>query len=262
MNTRYRMYVDEVGNSDLGSSDDPNHRFLSLTGLVFGFEYAGSVLVPRIRGLKTDHFGWHPDDDQPLHRKELLSGKPPFEKLQDQKSRLAFNQALLALIDDLDFFVVTVVIDKREHLHRYRVWRHDPYHYCLEVLLERYVQWLDRHVFVGDVMAESRGGAEDRRLKKNFSHVFENGTSHVRADVFKRVLTSHELKIKPKAANIAGLQIADLIAHPSFRQMRLESEGKPVLNDFGSEIAKILLQRKYHRSPAGKVDGWGRKWLP
>ena len=32
---KYRMYVDEVGNSDLGSSDNPNHRFISLTGVVW-----------------------------------------------------------------------------------------------------------------------------------------------------------------------------------------------------------------------------------
>jgi len=31
---KYRMYVDEVGNSDLGASLDPNHRYLSLTGVV------------------------------------------------------------------------------------------------------------------------------------------------------------------------------------------------------------------------------------
>ncbi len=32
--TKYRIYIDEVGNPDLGSSDDPNHRFLSLTGVI------------------------------------------------------------------------------------------------------------------------------------------------------------------------------------------------------------------------------------
>ena len=27
MTTKYRMYIDESGNPDLNSSDDPNHRF-------------------------------------------------------------------------------------------------------------------------------------------------------------------------------------------------------------------------------------------
>jgi hypothetical protein len=29
---KYRIYIDEVGNPDLESSDNPNHRFLGLTG--------------------------------------------------------------------------------------------------------------------------------------------------------------------------------------------------------------------------------------
>ena len=34
-----RMYVDEVGNADLNASQDPNHRYLSLTGVVFELDY-------------------------------------------------------------------------------------------------------------------------------------------------------------------------------------------------------------------------------
>lgn len=31
---------------------------------------------------------------------------------------------------------------------------------------------------------------------------------------------------------------------------------------FGGKIAGILEESKYNRSPAGEIDGWGRKWLP
>ena len=41
--TKYRMYVDEVGNADLRSSDDPNHRFFSLTGVVLELGHVESV---------------------------------------------------------------------------------------------------------------------------------------------------------------------------------------------------------------------------
>jgi hypothetical protein len=33
------MYIDEVGNPDLNSSDNPLHRFLSLTGVIVELEY-------------------------------------------------------------------------------------------------------------------------------------------------------------------------------------------------------------------------------
>jgi hypothetical protein len=36
---KYRMYVDEVGNSDMNSSDNPLHRFLSLSGIILELEY-------------------------------------------------------------------------------------------------------------------------------------------------------------------------------------------------------------------------------
>jgi hypothetical protein len=70
----------------------------------------------------------------------------------------------------------TVVIDKLKHSQRYQVWRFDPYHYCLAILVERYVLWLRAQKSVGDVMAESRGGKEDRRLKDSFNRVFTGGS--------------------------------------------------------------------------------------
>ncbi|NGX43166.1 MAG: hypothetical protein K940chlam7_01457 [Chlamydiae bacterium] len=57
-----------------------------------------------------------------------------------------------------DYTVITVCIDKRMHKEKYTEWRFEPYHYCLETLLERYLYFLDSVGQRGDVMAESRGG--------------------------------------------------------------------------------------------------------
>ena len=111
-------------------------------------------------------------------------------------------------------------------------------------------------------MAESRGGKEDRRLKDSFEGIWENGTDFVEAKRFQERLTSRQLKVKLKANNIAGLQIADLIAHPSFRACVALREGRPLPENFGGRVAVILEQSKYDRHPSGRIDGWGRKWLP
>ena len=50
--TKYRMYVDEVGNPDLESSDNPNHRFLNLTGVIIKLEYVRLVINPQMESLK------------------------------------------------------------------------------------------------------------------------------------------------------------------------------------------------------------------
>ena len=69
--------MDEVGNADLHSSDDPNHRFLSLAGVVIGLCHVESVVHPQMEGLKSTFFGSHPDDPVILHRKELVNCRGP-----------------------------------------------------------------------------------------------------------------------------------------------------------------------------------------
>jgi hypothetical protein len=165
---KYRLYIDEVGNSDLGASRNPNHRYLSLTGVIVSLDYVASDLHPRIEDLKRRYFGPHPDEQVILHRSELVNQRPPFEVLQDPQVRDAFNGELMGLITGLDYVVITAVIDKLEHLNRYQHWSYDPYHYCLTILLERFALWLGKQRFRGDVMAESRGGKEDKRLKAEF----------------------------------------------------------------------------------------------
>ena len=78
---KYRLYVDEVGNSDLGASHNPNHRYLSLTGVMCELDYVARVLQPELEQLKKQYFGSHPDEPVVLHRKELVNRQPPFQAL-------------------------------------------------------------------------------------------------------------------------------------------------------------------------------------
>ncbi|MBA7566607.1 hypothetical protein ES708_08299 [subsurface metagenome] len=66
-------------------------------------------------------------------------------------------------------------------------------------------------------MFESRGGKEDMRLKKSFRRILDNGTHNLSSEDLQEHFTTKELKVKPKSANVSGLQVADLIAHPSRR---------------------------------------------
>lgn len=150
---------------------------------------------------------------------------------------------------------------KREHLDRYEDWAEDPYHYCLKVIVERYVLELHSGGRRGDVMAESRGGKEDRRLKDEFSRVYLTSAA-VGYNRFAECLTSSQLKVKPKSANIAGLQLADMIAHPSFVATKARREGRDLPDNFGGSIAAVLEASKYRRRWDGRIDGFGRKWLP
>jgi hypothetical protein len=257
--SKFRMYVDEVGNPDLKSSDNPLHRFLSLTGVIIDLEHVSKVVHPEIEALKHKYFAaHHPDEPIVLHRKELVNRKPPFQVLRNPKVAAAFDDELLAFLRDWEYRVITVCLDKKKHWETYTVWRYDPYHYCLIILLERFNYWLNRHSAGGDVMAESRGGKEDRRLKDSFARLWQQGTDYVDPEQFQKSFTSRQLKVKPKSLNVSGLQLADIIAHPSRSEILDENDllGRP-LAPFAQRVIKIL-EAKYDRE-GNRV--FGKKYL-
>lgn len=256
------MHIDEVGNSDLGSSQDPNHRYLSLTGIIIDLNIVRDQLFPSFEYLKQNFFDSHPDNPVIFHWKELVNKNYPFHSLRKLETEKAFNAEFLDSLKRLEFVAITTVIDKLEHCQRYQVWRHDPYHYCMEILVERYAKWLDKRRLNGDIMIEARNKTVDRRLKESFRRICSRGTSYTEPELFGSTFTSSELKIEPKYKNIPGLQLADLIAHPSFKAMLASRNRQPVASNFGGEIVRILRKSKYDRSPSGRIDGWGTKWLP
>jgi hypothetical protein len=158
----YRMYVDEVGNHDLTHADNPNERFLSLTGVILESAYTLRVLQPELDAIKRDFFQRDPDVPVILHRKELVNKVPPFEALRDAEIEQRFNTALLMALARWDYRVITVVIDKKAHRDQYQVWHYHPYHYCLAVMLERFVLFLHYGGHRGDGRPED-GGGESRR---------------------------------------------------------------------------------------------------
>lgn len=163
---KYRIYIDESGNSDLKSSNNYNQRFLSLTGAIIEIDYVNNFLHDDIENFKKRFFHYDADDPVVLHRKDMVNCRGDFAILKDDKVRAQFDQELLNKLQNWEYRVITVLIDKKEHKETYKAWKFDPYHYCLTVLLERYIFILEEMQATGDVMIESRGGHDDIRLKK------------------------------------------------------------------------------------------------
>lgn len=258
MSSKYRIYIDEVGNPDLESSDNPNHRFLSLTGVILELGYVESVIHPQMENLKGTYFHSHPDEPVIFHRKEMHNARLPFEVLRNPEIRERFDSDLLNLLSAWEYTVITVCLDKKKHKETYTKWRYDPYHYCLEVLLERYYFFLDRKKAKGDVMAESRGGKENQRLMNSFARLWEKGSQFIHAELFQKVLTSKELKVRPKINNVSGLQLADLLASESRNEL-LKDKGflAKDLSPFAQRVIQIL-QSKFDQEE-GQV--YGKKFL-
>lgn len=125
---KYRLYIDEVGNPDLEHSADPNHRFLSLTGVIAGQDHVRMRTHPEMEALKIKYFGSHPDDPIILHRKEILNRSHPFQVLRNQSIEATFNEDLLMVLRKWDCRVIRICLDKMKHQETYKTWRYDPYH--------------------------------------------------------------------------------------------------------------------------------------
>jgi len=260
----YRIYIDEAGNHDLTHADDPNQRFLSLTGVILESRHTLEVVQPEMDQIKREFFQSDPDTPIIFHRKEMVNRVPPFHALRDPQTEQAFNGRLLTCLARWDYRAITVVIDKKAHRDQYQMWHYHPYHYCLAVLLERFVLHLHYGSNRGDVMVESRGRIEDEKLKDSYRRLYRNGTDKIAVERWQERVTSEELKIKPKSANITGLQLADLVAHPSRREILIENQ---LISDdrqvFGDQINAILRQSKYLRNrQTGEIRGYGKKLLP
>ena len=245
--TKYRMYFDETGNPDLKHTDDQNHRFLGLTGVIVDLAHVRETMRPEMESLKVRYFDSHPDEPVILHRHEMVNHMDPFGNLRDDEIRRAFNHDLLRYLREWEYSVVTVCLDKKKHAETYGGWNNDPYHYCMEILLELFNSWLRHRNAMGDVMAESRSGKEDMRLKNEFRNLWTCGTGKVNPEQFQSSLTSGELKVKPKKANETGLQLADLIANPSRSEILAERGllGRQ-LGEFTKKIAGILETKYVH----------------
>jgi len=114
--------------------------------------------------IKHRHFPHSPDEPVVLHRKELVHGRKRFWRLRDEGARDLFDADLCALVAGTTFTLIGICIDKLRIFDEYGAAL-NPYHVALSALLERYCGWLNHFNRSGDLMAESRGGTEDRLLK-------------------------------------------------------------------------------------------------
>lgn len=255
----HRVFIDEAGDHTTNHPEATGKRYLGLTGVIFSPD-SHRTFTAKLNGLKQDHFpNYKGKSPLILHREDIVQKRGAFGLLCDEGKCKAFDEELLGLISATDFRIIAVSLDKATHFPKtYRRMRH-PYHYALLALLERYCLFLDMVCMRGDVMAESRGAKEDRSLKESYSGTFKSGGYYLPKSKIDRTLTSGEIKIKKKEANIAGLQLADLLAHPLTRDVlfaygRQGSRGGP----FADKIAQVV-RPKYVTKPGGdRIMGYGQ----
>ena len=258
---RYRLYMDESGDHTCNQLDNVAQRYLGLMGVCFRQSDDYVAFVDDLEKFKRDIFGARPDKPVVLHRSDIINRKGPFGILCNADAQKRFDEGLLGVIHRARFRMVCVVIDKQTHSAKYASPFH-PYHYCLAAMLDRYSGWLNYKNAVGDVMAESRAREEDLQLKQAYCRVYESGTLMFSHQHHQKALTSRDIKIQDKRANVAGLQLADILAYP-VKQTFLVDQG--VMSDPGDVFGKRIMEAaggKFNQNElSGQVTGYGKVWL-
>lgn len=112
-------------------------------------------------------------------------------------------------------------------------------------------------------MPEKRRGKKDAELQAAYEAVLDGGTQFVDRERIRAKLRARNLKFREKSDNVTGLQICDLVAHPSHMYVRQLQNHAVQIGPFAQRIIPELVARKYDRSPFnGQIRGYGIKYLP
>lgn len=223
---------------------------------------ARDELEPKFNWIKREIFNHDPDDPLIFHRSDIVKRKRAFGVLNDPHKSKRFDTAIYRAMSGTDYSVITAVVDKKGMVNQPNWKNQHPYHYLMEIMVEKYTQFLERKNSVGDIMPEGRKGKKDDLLQRSFEDVLQNGTYFISRERLSKRIHSKTLKVRYKPNNIAGLQLADLLAHPSLMHLRHIKGHDVSLGPFACIVRDLLVKAKYDRSNYGIISGYGTKWFP
>lgn len=245
------MFLDESGDHSLEKIDRSYPMFV-LAGCIFDLDYYSSIVEPKINNLKNKYFG---RINIILRSYDIRKQKGDFSCLVDRKRKDAFYADLDSLIESLDFKIIAAAINKSNLREQYNE-PDNPYNLCLKFILERSVMFLGRSGEKLMFRIESRESHNDTKLAKvyeefkNYDHLKPNEDMlFPKQEIQSKFL---DLSFNQKVQNIAGRQIADLVAYPI---------GVYILDKERENKAFKIIEKNFH-SKNGKYLNYGLKVFP
>jgi hypothetical protein len=212
--SKYIAFLDECGDHTLDGIDKDFPLFLLSTVVVRREDYVKRI-VPAVAEFKLrywDHEGIN------LHSRDIRKAAGGFSFLQVREIRTAFLSDLSGLMEELPFTVFISAVRKDRHKELKGHEANNPYELALESTLDMLVSYLaGKNETVLPFVAEARGKNEDQALQAVFYRLMQQGTSTHSADLLRTL--NCDLIFRRKYDNIAGIQLADLCAHPCARHI-------------------------------------------
>lgn len=244
----YIVYVDESGDHSL-TRINPDYPVFVLAFCIFHKRHYAESIVPALTKFKFKHFG---HDMMILHEHDIRKETNGFN-FKNRAGKMAFLGGLSELIDQQNFIIIGVVIDKNRLTDKYQS-PDNPYHIALKFCLERlyyFLQEKQQQKLQTPVIVENRGKKEDNELELEFRRLCDGQNMHGKHLNFDVIFAD-------KKTNSAGLQLADLVARPiGLRIMRPDQANRAF------QVLEKKLYSKNGRKGAGSgYEGYGLKCFP
>lgn len=237
--SRFIAFFDECGDHSLEKIDRDFPLFV-LSTVIVEREVYHERIIPALGCLKMRF--WNHEGVN-LHSRDIRRAHGDFKFMQVPAMRAAVLAALSDMMKDLPITLFITAIHKQEHKERYGMAASNPYDLALTYTFERVLHFLEGESETElPVTAEARGKNEDNELEAAFYRLMTQGTRFIPAEKFQRLKCP--ITFRRKTDNIAGLQIADLCAHPAARR---------VLTGQPNQAWDMVCDRIYKR---GSVSGW------
>ena len=211
----FTFYLDECGDQGLAKVD-PGFPVFVLCGVLFdNVDY--NAFCELVDALKNEFFG---RSNVILHSRDIRKCEKEFCILLNGDVKSAFYKQINDIISESQYTIITAAIDKNAYCSKYTSAGPDPYDIALSFVVERMVFLLEglklksREVLI---VIEKRGKKEDRMLAQHFETIRNKGTYYV--SKARMAGCNISIEFRDKKQNIAGLQLADLIAYPVARRV-------------------------------------------
>ncbi|MBL4717580.1 MAG: DUF3800 domain-containing protein [Erythrobacter sp.] len=256
----YHLYADEIGHTSYHTSNRPNHRYLSVTGVIID-EAAEKGLQDRFDAFRSELVGHTPERPMVLHRSEMGGKKGLGRVLTARGNRAEFEDAFIEFLTQAEITVITVTLDRVGFYYKHEGWTGEPYEMCAYNMFERYCLFLHHRKAQGKVTVEGRNPTEDDKFKAGFQSLCDSGNRFMGSARIRRLLGHTPIAVAGKHEDIMGVQIADFLCQPLLEASIKRFRGKGGTDDFNKRMMHAVWPKLY-KSRIGRINGAGLVWRP
>lgn len=263
---KYNLYLDESETHDSG-----DNRIFCIAGVIIEEENYNKIIVPELSRIKKLIWSDLPNPEElVLHEKDVRFAnnrsnrhdlhkiKPEFHRFQSNENTRQLYTELGKLYHLNSITVIGACVSLKDlDTYFHRDILSDKYLICMQILLENYCHFLQRHNGYGHVFYESREEHQDKEIRMRFNHIMAIGSMYINPYAVQRHLTG--ITFPTKFSNIEGLQIADFVPNDLARKALSKKINVNKKNRFN--ISNNIRKARYDGG-LSKYDRFGFKIMP